>query len=72
MKVQISANGLGVAVPVLFQAAVGGWHSFLQALNSVANITRFALTLPSVLQHKGIPGAAGRPVLALGNPMISC
>jgi len=53
MKVQVSANGLPMALPVVFQAPVCGGHGFFQALDPITNIAPLALAAPLVLQHKG-------------------
>lgn len=55
MKVQVGADGLAVALPVVVQAPVRGGHGLLQALDPVANIAPLALTAPLVLQHEGRP-----------------
>lgn len=55
MKVQVSANGLPMALPVVFQAPVRGGHDLFQALDPVTNIASLALTAPLVLQHEGRP-----------------
>lgn len=53
MKVQVGANGLPMALPVVFQAPVRGGNSLFQALDPVANIALLALAAPLILQHKG-------------------
>lgn len=53
MEVQVGANGLPMALPVVFQAPVRGGHSLFQALDPITHIALLALTAPLVLQHKG-------------------
>lgn len=53
MKVQVGANGLPMALPVVFQAPVRGGHGLFQALDPVTDVALLALTVPLVLQHKG-------------------
>lgn len=53
MKVQVGANGIPMALPVVFQAPVRRGHSLFQALDSVTNIALLALAAPLILQHKG-------------------
>lgn len=55
MKVQVGADGLPVALPVVVQAPVCGGHRLLQALDPITDIAPLALTAPFVLQHKGRP-----------------
>lgn len=53
VEVQVSADGLTVALPVGFQAPVRGGHDLLQALDPITDIALLALAAPLVLQHKG-------------------
>lgn len=55
MKVQVGADGLPVALPVVVQAPVSGGNGLLQALDPVTDIAPLALTAPLVLQHEGRP-----------------
>lgn len=52
MKVQVGANGLPMALPVVFQAPVRGGDGLFQALDPVTDVALLALTAPLVLQHK--------------------
>lgn len=63
VEMEVGTNGLRVALAVLFQAAICGWHGFLQALDSISHVARFALAPPSILQGKGRQGGreASRP-----------
>lgn len=53
MEVQVGADGLPVALPVVLQAPVRGRHDLLQALDPVTHVAPLALAAPLVLQHKG-------------------
>lgn len=53
MKVEVSANGLPVALPVVFQAPVCGGHGLFQALDPITNVALLALTASLILQYKG-------------------
>lgn len=53
MEVQVSADGLPMALPVVLQAPVHGGHGLLQALDPITDVALLALAAPLVLQHKG-------------------
>lgn len=53
MEVQVSAGGLPMALPVVFQAPVRGGHDLFQALDPITDVALLALAAPLVLQHKG-------------------
>lgn len=55
MKGQVGANGLPMALPVVFQAPVCWGHSLFQALDPITDVAPLALAAPLVLQHKGRP-----------------
>lgn len=52
VEVQVSADGLPMALPVVLQAPVCGGHGLLQALDPIADVALLALAAPLVLQHK--------------------
>lgn len=52
MEVQVSADGLPMALPVVLQAPVHGGHGLLQALDPITDVALLALAAPLVLQHK--------------------
>lgn len=53
MEVQVSADGLPMALPVVLQAPVRGRHDLLQALDPITDVALLAFAAPLVLQHKG-------------------
>lgn len=57
MKRQVGANGLPMALPVVFQAPVCWRHSLFQALDPITDVAPLALAAPLVLQHKGRPAS---------------
>lgn len=52
MEVQVSAGGLPMALPVVFQAPVCGGHGLLQALDPVTHVALLAFAAPLILQHR--------------------
>ncbi len=51
MVMQVLAGGHGVAVSVVFQAAVNRRHHLLQTLDSITHVSRQALALTLVLEE---------------------
>lgn len=71
MEVQVSADGLPMALPVVLQAPIRGGHDLLQALDAITDIARLALAAPLVLQHReGGNCVSANTQMPAGNPCI--